>query len=98
MSRKTVPKQSVQYHDRDQPERRIRYLVIEHRRSEIEKKLIEELKRLRSEQAQLRRQYLQLEQRFGDEIRINAELIDLLKANGIRYRQIWDHRERKGNR
>ena len=43
MSRKTVPKQSVQYHDRDQPERRIRYLVIEHRRSEIEKKLIEEL-------------------------------------------------------
>lgn len=72
-----------------------RYLVLEHRRPERETALMREVAQLRAEIETQRRAYHMLEDRFGVEVYLNAELVDLLKANGIRYRAQLDHRERE---
>lgn len=41
-----------------------------------------------------KKRYLRLESRYGDEVQINGQLIDLLREHGIRYRPSLDHKER----
>lgn len=42
----------------------------------------------------LQAQIAELEMKYGAEIQYNAALIDLLRDNGIPYREVFDHRRR----
>ena len=63
------------------------YLIVEHRNSAAYENLRREVDRLRAELIQLTKRFHDLEARFGQEVMINGELVDLLKMNGIRFRE-----------
>ena len=71
------------------------YLIVETRRPEVERALRAENDRLKGEIERLRQDYRRVESSLGVEVYLNAELVDLLRANHIKYRQLLDHRERE---
>lgn len=73
---------------------RRQYIVIEHRIPELVKKLREELKDSRALIEKLKHDYRDLETRYGYEIYLNSELVDLLNAHSIPYREALDYKKR----
>lgn len=69
------------------------YLVVEHRQPERVIRLQSELSSLRSEIVSLKKMLSTLEQRFGYEVNLNAELIDLLNSYHVPYRDKLDFRK-----
>lgn len=72
------------------------YLVIELRKPEDFEKLEKEIESLHAEIERLRRDLRACEVKYGYEVTINSELIDLLKAHKISFRQVLDRGKRKG--
>lgn len=69
------------------------FLVCEHRFPEHEKLLREQIKSLEDENQRLRRDFSSLEHKFGYEVLLNGELVDILKAHDIDFRQHLDYRK-----
>lgn len=72
----------------------VSYQVVELRRPEIEQRLRDEVTRLKEELRKQNQAFRRLEDRLGDEVYLNCELVDLLRANNIRFRPYLDSRER----
>ena len=68
-------------------------IVVWHRFPESEKRLREELKKSEERFNQLKREYHQLERKFGYEVLLNGELIDILKEHDISFRDRLDYRK-----
>lgn len=69
------------------------HIVLEHRFPETEKRLRELLKVREDEYSKLKQEYHALERRFGYEVLLNGELIDILKANGIAFREHLEYKK-----
>lgn len=70
------------------------YVIVEHRSSGQVKALQSQIRFLQKELSDLRVRHTQLESRFGYEVFLNAELIDLLREHGIPFRKLLSHEER----
>lgn len=67
------------------------YLIIEHRSSSSENNLRVRVGELQAELAALRRKYDDVVMRYGAEVHYNSALVDLLRENGIRFRDVFSH-------
>lgn len=75
--------------------KRGRLIILEIRRPDREEALRAENERLKDELKNLREAFRRCEESLGVEVYLNAELVDLLKAHDIKFRQLLDHRERE---
>lgn len=74
--------------------RKSSYIIVEHRQPELYKRLQRENESLRAVIAELKLSYSSLETKYGYEVYLNSELVDLLNAHDIPYRKFLDKRER----
>lgn len=70
-----------------------RHFIVELRQPALVVRLRNEVSRLHSEVESLTRRLSTLEQRFGYEVMLNSELIDLLNMNHISYREHLDFKK-----
>ena len=71
------------------------YIIVEHRNQAAYDAALREVARLKEELQRQKRAYFDLERRFGEEVVLNVELVDLLKLHHIQFRQLLDHRVRE---
>lgn len=67
------------------------YVIVEHRTSSALNNLRDQNRALQSAYDKLKRDFRQLEVRFGEEVHLNSELIDILKAHKIPFRDSLSH-------
>ena len=69
------------------------HIVLEHHFPESVNRLRELLKEKDQALSKLQMDYHSLERRFGYEVLLNGELIDILKANGISFREHLEYKK-----
>lgn len=70
------------------------YVIVEHRSNAALDALRKHLRQVDSDYDALLRRFKQLEQKYGEEVMFNSELIDILRENKIPYRSALDHKSR----
>lgn len=70
------------------------WIVVEHRQPEQVKALRREIENLRFQVRDLKTAYQNLENKYGYEVYLNGELVDLLREHQIPFRQLLSHEER----
>lgn len=72
------------------------HLYIQMEEAEVVKQLRQENKELTELLAAERLRLNRIEMKYGDEVMLNSELVDLLKAHGIEFRPSLSHKFREG--
>lgn len=72
------------------------YVIVEHRNSAAFIRLKEQVIEYKAALEALNKRYKDLEMQYGNEVYFNNALCDLLRNNGIPYRQIFSHEYRAG--
>lgn len=71
------------------------YVIVEHRNSVAFNNLKSKVNYLTSENDKLKSRLRETEHLLGDEIYYNSALVDILKARGISFREVFSHEYRK---
>lgn len=67
------------------------YLIIEHRSPAHDQRMADEIKALRSRNAELLTRVARLETLYGAEVQYNNALCDLLRLHSIPFRHVFEH-------
>ena len=67
------------------------YIIVEHRTSAALNNLRDQLRDLQVSYDKLKKDFRQLEVRYGEEVHLNSELVDILKAHKISFREALAH-------
>lgn len=67
------------------------YFILEHRRPDYEARLRSEVQALNLQIESLNSKVQSLTLSYGAEVQFNAALCDLLRANGIPFRPVYEH-------
>lgn len=73
------------------------YLIIEHRSPAHEQRMADEIKALRSRNAELLSRIAHVETLYGAEVQYNNALCDLLRLHSIPFRHVFEHAVRFKN-
>lgn len=71
------------------------YLIVELRKPEELDELHKEIDSLRQQIERLKRELRACENKYGYEVMLNGELVDLLRAHHIPFRELLDKAKRK---
>lgn len=66
------------------------YVIVEHRRSDVELRLADRVKELESQVKSLNKELDRTAVLYGREVYINSQLIDLLKLHDIKFKPYLD--------
>lgn len=72
------------------------YLIIEHRSAAALQRAHDQIRQLRQQLEDLQQQYQHLEIRYGWEVMLNNELVDLCREKGVNFRPALDRSKRPG--
>lgn len=73
------------------------YIIVEHRTSSSLNNLRDQLRDLQSAHDKLKKDFRLLEVRYGQEVHLNNELIDILKSHKISFRDALSHSVRNSS-